>query len=793
MLARARTFLGVAGTVATSIALSLTVPAVGTAGSAAAASPATAGAGLQPPPEAAVLAPPDSVDAALQFYADDVVVTASRYDTDVHLSQTNLTEAQIRLRQTSRDIPMLLEGVPGLFAYSDAGNGIGYTYLNIRGFDQRKVGVLVNGIPLNDPEDQKVYWVNLPDLASSLEDIQVQRGITNSIGGVTAVGGTVNLVTELLDDHPDGRFALETGSFGTSRRTLSYQTGNLGERFATGLRISQIESDGSRDRSGSELWAVFWSGRYQANGHRLTAHVFTGHEVTQHAWWAIDEQRLENDRTFNPETYHNAVDDFRQPQYQVHHEVDLADDVLLRNSVYLIHGEGYYENLVQPSPWDADWAQRYSLDFYLGLADTAQPRLVRQLWVDKDQVGWVPSVAWDHPRGRLVAGGDAYTFQSRHWGDVMWVEGFGTDATIDGLTYHDFTGDKVAWSAFVNERYEVLPRLTLLADLQYQYRRYEFQQNPVGSFRGALLNAYEVEYDFFNPKGGLFWELPGRVGSGSLGVYGHVAVTHQEPSSRDLWDAWQGPEDLGVTPLFATVDTVRGPGGEVRRLEWSDPQVVEERFVNWEAGVVWRGERVSLTVNGYWTEVDDEIVVTGIIDEIGYQERVNAEQTYHRGIELGLRAWLGRRHTLAVALSRSWDRHQKFLHETAEGVAADFSGNRIALFPEYLASASVVSEWGPLVTDVRLRTAGRQHLDNTGSDERTIDPWARLDLGLQWRLGGTQGAGGSTGLTAYLQVFNVLDAEYETWGYYDLFAAVPGNQKLPAAPRHYLAGVRYEF
>jgi iron complex outermembrane receptor protein len=413
--------------------------------------------------------------------------------------------------------------------------------------------------------------------------------------------------------------------------------------------------------------------------------------------------------------------------------------------------------------------------------------------VRKDQVGWVPSLTWDHPRGRLLVGGDAYTFHSNHWGDVMWVEGFTPSDLVDGIKFHDFTGEKTAWSVFANERYELLDGLTLLADLQFQQRRYEFRQNAVGDFRDAYLNRYTVDYDFFNPKGGLFWELPGSVAAGRLGLYGHVGVTHQEPSSRDMWEAFQGPEDLGARPKFAVADTAYGPGGEVAYLDWSDPQIVEERFVNWEGGVTWRGDRVSLTFNGYWLEVRDEIVVTGLVDEIGYQERVNAERTWHRGLELGLRAWLGRRHTLTVAASRSWDRYDDFLYRTGESAAYDFSGNPIALFPEYLLSAHLVSEWGPLLSDVHVRSVGRQYLDNTDDARRTIGPWTRLDLALHWDLGRTPGFRALEGMRASLRVFNLLDAEYETWGYYDEYAEVAGNQKLPAATRNFLVGVDYRF
>ncbi len=198
------------------------------------------------------------------YAGEEIVIDASRYGDDVHLSQTNLTREEIARGRSERDIPVLLEDLPGVYASSDAGNGVGYTYLNIRGFDQRRVGVMINGIPLNDPEDHQVYWVDMPDLAESLEDIQVQRGITNSMGGLTAIGGTVNLITEVLGPEPAGRATLRAGSYGTSQQSLAWQSGLRGGRFATALRISHLASDGYRQRAGSDQWAVFWSGQYVA-------------------------------------------------------------------------------------------------------------------------------------------------------------------------------------------------------------------------------------------------------------------------------------------------------------------------------------------------------------------------------------------------------------------------------------------------------------------------------------------------------------------------------------------------
>ncbi|MBN2170912.1 MAG: TonB-dependent receptor [Candidatus Krumholzibacteriota bacterium] len=729
------------------------------------------------------------------FYRmEKMVITASRYSPAVHLSQANITRADIQRHRDEKDLPLLLEHTPGLHASQDAGNGVGYTYLKLRGFDQRRVGVMINGIPLNDPEDHQVYWVDMPDLAASLEDVQVQRGVTNSLGGMTAIGGTVNLVTEVLGDAPGGHFSAAAGSFGTTRQSLAYQTGLLGGRLAASLRISHLASDGYRDRSGSDQWGVFWSGRYLTPATSTQVNIYTGRELSHHAWDGISEEMLATDRTYNPETYENAVDDFRQPHYELHHRWQAAERVLVENSLYWIHGEGFYENFKSDRT-----AADFGLDAHLGLAPDAEVDLVRRKNVDKDQAGWVGKLLWDHPRGRLVVGGDFYDFHSRHWGDLQAVEGFATGDLVGLSPYYDYVGDKQAGSIYANEQLELGGGFTLLADLHLQRKTYDFAQRETGNFRGADRHAYSLDYDFFNPKGGLFWRAPGAVLGGELGLYAHVGVSHREPTDADVFDTWLGPDDLGAAPLFARSDTVR-TGGAVNHIAWSDPLVQEERVLDYELGLSWRAERLSLHLNGYLMEFENEIVPYGAVDADGRAIRGNADKTLHRGVELGLTARLGRGAALRLAASRSWDEYETFTvyedvydpgtWEYVETVARDWSGNPIALFPEYLVSATLDLERGPVAGSLRLRGAGKQYLDNAGDEDRTIDAYAVLDLGLRLAVG-PLGLSELSGATVELKVANLLDEEYETWGYYDPWGV--GNAKIPAATRHFLLGVRYEF
>jgi iron complex outermembrane receptor protein len=723
------------------------------------------------------------IDPDRTYEGGEVVVTASRYDDDTSMNVTNISQEELQLREPDLELPMLLQGIPGVFSFSDAGSGLGYTYLKIRGFDQRRVGVLFNGIPLNDPEDHQVWWVDMPDLAASVQDIQVQRGITNSIGGMTAIGGTVNIISANLSDTPGGMFSLNAGSYGFSKQMITYQTGRLGKGFKSMIRLSRQESDGYRDRSGYEGWGVFWSGQYETANTSTRINIYTGKELTHHAWDAVPASILATNRTANMETYHNAVDDFRQPHYELHNTVYFSDNLSLTNRLYYIKGEGFYENYKEDQR-----AADYALDTLPGVAPDDDIDLIRQKWVRKDHVGWVPGLEWQQDRGRLLVGGDWYTFHSDHWGDVMWAEGFTPADFNEQFKYHQYTGDKDAFSLYVTERYRIVGGLTATVDLHFQHKQYSFMQDEAGNFTGDLRNAYTVDYDFFNPKGSLHWQVPGRVVGGEMAAYGSVGRNHREPTDGELFDTWQSGSDLGVQPLFRTSRDVLKADGSVDYVEWFDPYVKEERVDDYEVGISWQNPHLSFTLGGYWMDFQNEIVALGGVSEDGSSIRGNAARTEHKGLELGLRAKVADAHDLSLAASRSWDEFGEFIFHDYDGSVHDYSGNPISLFPSHLLMVAWDANWTPGVrTRLRLRDTGRQHLDNTGNKDHTIDPWNTVDLSLWFDLAGL-GARSLDGARVFVHLRNLGDTEYETWGYW-----AGENYFTPAAGRNFAVGMDYTF
>lgn len=733
----------------------------------------------------AVLAPAvgDTTPARPVYQDPGVEVTASRFAPGARLNVSNITAAELARREPDQELPLLVQSLPGVFSYSDAGGGLGYTYLKVRGFDQRRVGVLVDGVPLNDPEDHQVWWVDLPDLAADVQDIQLQRGVTGSVGGMTAIGGTVDVVTAPPGRRPGTRVELDAGSYGTARQMLAWDSGRLEGGWATAIRLSRQETDGYRDRSGHEGWAVSWSGRRETARTVSQLNVRTGRELSRHAWDAVPASLLAIDRRANLETYHNAVDDFRQPHFQWHHTWLLGGNLTLVNRLYHVRGDGFYENFRAGQE-----AGQYALDLAGGPGFEDEVDLVRRKWVSKRHTGWVPSLAWEQGRGRLVVGGDAYTFDSEHWGEVLWADGFAPDAFTTPWRYHQYTGNKDAWSLYADQQWQLGGGLAATVNLQYQHKRYRFEQQAVGNFAGELLNAYTVVDEFFNPKAALDWTLPRPVAGGALQFYANAGINHREPTDNELFDTWEGGDDLGAEPLFGGRREVPDGNGGIARVEWTDPLVRPERVVDYEGGLGWRGRDLAVTLGGYWMDFDDEIVAYGGVNEDGSGIRGNAGRTRHRGLELTARARLGDRHELALAASRSWDESVEFIYHDWDGMEYDYAGNPLALFPGHLALVTWDGDWGGgLRSRVRARSTGRQWLDNSGREERTIDPWTTLDLSLWLDLRQAGLVRGSE-VTVFAHLRNIAGTEYETWGYW-----FEENYYTPAAGRNVAVGIDCGF
>ncbi|MBI2503579.1 MAG: TonB-dependent receptor [Candidatus Latescibacteria bacterium] len=728
----------------------------------------------------------------------EVVITADRArERQTPSAFSDLGRTAIEERYQAQDIPMLLGELPGVYSYADAGNGMGYSYLKVRGFNQARVGVMINGVPLNDPEDHQVYWVDLPDLATSLEDIQLQRGVTHSLYGSSAFGGAVNLVTSTLAREQGISAALGMGSYGTKRFSLAMNSGLIDNGLSIHARFSKMVSDGYRERSGVDQWAYFLSAARYGEHTTTQINVYGGPEVVQASWDAVPESALKQNRRAN---FTQDQDSFNQPQYQLIHEWQFSPRLRLSNSLFYVHGEGYYEGfrerrrlfdfgLPEIQTREALLFGADSLDYYQTteaggvpvLARDSQGRftlertdLVRRKWVDKNQQGWLGRVEWDHGRGQLSTGSQIYDFSSEHRGRVMWVAGLPGGVGPERL-YYAYRGAQRAGALYLRELYDLDQHLKLTGEIQAQYKNYRFHHQEAGNFSGEERNAYEVGHFFLNPRLGLNYNLDERVN-----LYASAALARQEPADVEYYDAFAGPDDLGADPLFARSDTLV-QGGAVKQVNWHDPLIDPEKVLDFETGAGYRVAGRTVKLNLYWMDFRDEIIPYGQVDDDNVPVRGNADRTVHRGAELALAWQLARGLALEGSLALSQNYYAEFSSpywdEAGNVVVYDYSGNTIPLFPGRLANARLRYQRAGTGLSLQAQQVGKQYLDNTEDEARAIDPYGVVNAGVTQQVGW-----GGAKAQVEIHLNNLLGTEYETSGYYDgeryLYAAAGRNYYL---------------
>ncbi|MFA6110298.1 MAG: TonB-dependent receptor [Candidatus Latescibacterota bacterium] len=736
----------------------------------------------------------------------ETVVTAGRaVDGETPIAFSELSGEQLRARQGVQETPLLLTELPNVYAYADAGNGVGYSYLKIRGFDQKRIGVMVNGIPQNDPEDHQVYWVDLPDLLASVESLQVQRGVSHSLYGVGAFGGTVNLVTSARAERQGLRVTAGTGSFGTRRLSVAMDSGPADSTYAVHARFSRLVSDGYRRRSGVEQWAYFLG--FEKRGARTNTRVnlYGGPELTHAAWDAVREDLLAVDRRTNPTSagYDNTIDDFHQPHYELIHTWRPAPGWSVGNTLFVVQGEGYYEMLRQgrrlrdfglpeiatpdPTLFGTD-----SLAYYETIGDSLLRRdaegryrltktdLVRQNWVEKRQVGWIGRIEKAHYRGRLTLGGEVSDYNGRHWGKVLWAAGL-SGASSPEHTYYTYRSDQTTAALYLNELLAVTDRLRLMGEIQVQRKEYRLAHRPVGGFVGDERNAYTVRHTFVNPRVGAIWSA-----SPGLELFTSLALAQREPADSDYYDTWESADDLGADPLFARSDTVR-TAGRIERIEWRDPLVKPEQLLDAELGLGFRRGPHALRLNAYWMDLRHEIIAYGQVDDEGVPVRGNADRTVHRGLEASASLALlpSLEVTASGALSQNYyaDYAYHTWNEEGEVVVLDYGGHTIPLFPGRLGSVRLTYRLGEASVEAQLQHAGLQQLDDSDDPARSIPGHTVLNLGLRTGLQRL----GIPGMSAEVSLRNAADARYSTSGYYDPWEGA--RYLYPAAGRNYYLGI----
>ncbi|MBI2619275.1 MAG: TonB-dependent receptor [Ignavibacteriales bacterium] len=702
-----------------------------------------------------------------------IVVTATRgRERETPATFSTLQAKELAARYSTQDIPQLLSELPSTTFYSENGNGIGYNYLNIRGFDQRRISVMINGVPQNDPEDHNVYWLDFPDLAASLQDAQVQRGAGSAFYGPAAIGGSVNLITSNFGSSPAITLFSGYGSFNTRKFSVSAHSGLIGDQYAVQARLSKITSDGYRERSWTDFSSYFLSAvRFDET--MTTQLNFYGGPIADHlAYYGIPKEDAyspdESRRRANPIQRPEEIENFSQPHYEFLHEWRINDRLTLNNTLFLVTGEGFFD-------YDGSWApySYYRITPQNGFnvpgdPDTLFiPNALIRAWVGNVQYGWLPRVTLKHDGGELTIGMEARVHRSLHWGSLRWGEQLPAGVTPE-YRYYEYRGAKDIFSAYAHEVYRLRPDLTLLFDIQYAYNKYRlFDEKYVGT-------DFSVPYHFLNPRFGLNYNLDDR-----WNMYVQVSRTSREPRLKNLYDAAESstPASWGaVVPQFEE----RITGG----YDFLKPMVKPESLTDLEVGGGFSMDAFKATANVFLMEFTNEIIKSGRLDRFGQPVTGNAERTRHLGVEVTATARMG---AVEVHGNMTISRNRLTRYTVYDaGVPFSLDGNAIAGFPDVLGNVRLSYASHGFNAAVSVQHVGSFYTDNfqdpdggKTEPDRTVDAYTVAYAWLGYRIPSVPFA---QGIEARLQVNNLLNTIYASHG--------EGGDFFPAATRNVFASLR---
>lgn len=700
-----------------------------------------------------------------------ITVTASRAEAGVSpVAFSDFTQREIERDYSIGEFPLLLETTPNLYAYADAGGGLGYSYIRIRGFDDKRVSTYINGVPLNDPEDQATYFVDLPDFAANVKDIQVQRGIGNSLYGDASFGGSVNIVSSGIEQ--DRSIAVSTGYGGfwsdgewvgdMEKQSFEYNSGLIEGRWNFSGRYSRQLSDGYRRESWYDGWSYYLSLSRLDPNMTTTVNVYGGPMQMHLAYYGISREQLEQDRRFNPLTYDNETDNFNQPHYELHNTIKLDDKTTLNNTLFHIHGNGYYEQFKSDQTFST-----YSIpptEVMNGdgevVDEITSGDLVRQQHVRKNQWGWNPRLDLTQESGELNIGGQFYYFESDHWGDVTWAEGVTSQIDPQHM-YYQYFGEKYFAAAYVNKAYHVSDKLRLNGNLQFRYQTYSFDQTEMGPYAGY---EFDVDWAFLSPRAGVTYTV-----AENTNLMFSYSLSSRAPTDYEIYDA----NDPFSVPSLRVENIRFGASQDDSTVIFGDPTMEAERVHDFELGAEYRTGTQAFGVNLFWMEFQNEIVPFGDLNELGLPVTTNVDRSVHAGVELTAAREFSEKLKLSGNVSYNYNRIKEFsMVETVYDNPDDYNfvdnqvfsydDNVIAGFPEYI--GNLIAEFNTDLIQVayRGRLIGEMFVENANIERLSIDPYFVSSITGKLFLGNLTSLG-TVELAVHLN--NIFNEEYEYFGY----------------------------
>jgi iron complex outermembrane receptor protein len=695
---------------------------------------------------------------------DEVLVKAVRVDAKSPITHSNLTKKEIAKRNLGQDIPMLLNFLPSVVTTSDAGAGVGYTGIRVRGVSAQSTNVTINGIPYNDAESLGTFWVNLGDFASSVESLQLQRGVGTSTNGSGAFGASINVLTDAVSKEASGEISNSFGSFNTRKHTVKFSTGLMNDHFEIAGRLSNISSDGYIDRATADLKSYFLQGSYVDDNTLIKAITFGGSEVTYQAWNGIDAETLRTDRTFNPsgiytddngetQFYDREVDDYKQDHYQLHWNERYNNNWSTTVGLNYTYGRGFFEQFREDDDFET-----YGFEPLTVNGETVTTTdLVRRRWLDNNYYVFNANANYKDGTIDMILGGSFSHYDGDHFGEVIWAE-FASQSDIRDR-YYEGNGKKNDLSVFSKANYRLNDKIQLYGDLQVRNVNYETS----GIASNLATFTVDENYVFFNPKAGITYSV-----NTTNDLYFSYARANREPTRDD----------------FENNETVK-----------------PEQLNDFELG--WRHKKgnFSFNANGYLMLYNEQLVLTGNIDGVGNPIRTNSGESYRMGIELETVIPVTSQLTLQSNATFSANRNRETI-VPLNGELVNLGETDISFSPNVVAANAIVYQpIKNLQMSLLSKFVGEQFMSNTENPDSKLDSFFTNDFNITYTLV-TSKIFKSIVFTGLVN--NILNEKYVSNGYFGSFDFEDNTSPTgvstgffsgfyPQATTNFLVGVTLNF
>ncbi|MBM78122.1 MAG: TonB-dependent receptor [Crocinitomicaceae bacterium] len=660
-----------------------------------------------------------------KYTLDEFEVTTYKVGEKSPVAHENISKEEIEVNNHGVDLPILLDQATSVVTTSDAGAGVGYTGIRVRGSDATRVNVTINGIPFNDAEGQGVYWVNMPDLSSSTDDIQIQRGVGASTTGASAFGASINLSTlsTINSNKPYGEISNSFGSFNTLKNTIRLGTGLIDGKWNFEGRLSKVVSDGFIYRASSDLNSYYLSGSYLGERTSIQALIFSGHEKTYQSWGGAPLRVLDTNQTYNPYAYGNQIDNYTQTHYQLHLTNKPTDKLKLNASLHYTRGFGYYEsykesellsdynlnNIVNIFPVDTvfhvDSVSPNQIDsiIYITDQDTLQisnSDIINRKWLDNHFYGIVYSAEYNADKFQLIVGGGANQYLGGHYGEVIWAQ-HASNGQIRHR-YYDNDAVKNDINFYSKLNYNLNTNLSAYLDLQYRFIDYKLY----GLEEGNVVVDDTINMSFFNPKFGFNY-----IANKNSSLYGFAGIGNKEPNRTDITESVNTP--------------------------------THENMLDIEFGYRYSSSKLSLIANLYNMKYKNQLILTGDVNDVGSPIRINVPNSFRRGLELTAAIKLNEKFNLRFNTTLSQNKIVEFTEAIddwdLEVQVNEYHENTdIAFSPSVIGGGQLIFtpfnsvDKGKLDLALVSKYVGEQYLDNTSSEYGKLEDYFVHDFRINY-------------------------------------------------------------